>query len=97
MQDYLSIGIAVSLWGMVMALYETNARAAIADILPESKRAFGYGVFGLVFGVTWMIGSLIYGFIYENYPPLMVYFALLVESLAFVLLIALVKMHTKEK
>jgi len=96
-QDYLSIGIAVSLWGIVMALYETNARAAIADISPESKRAFGYGVFGLAFGITWMIGSLIYAFIYENFPFLMVYFVLLVESLAFALLVALIKMHKKKK
>jgi MFS family permease len=63
-QDFVSVAIASFFWGIVMAIYESNARAAIADILPENKRAFGYGVFGLGFGVAWMIVSAIYGYLY---------------------------------
>jgi MFS family permease len=69
-----------------MAIYESNARAAIADILPENKRAFGYGVFGLGFGVAWMIGSAIYGYLYEISHSLIIYFAIITEAVAFILL-----------
>jgi MFS family permease len=74
-----------------MAIYESNARAAIADILPENKRAFGYGVFGLGFGVAWVIGSAIYGYLYEISQPSMIYFALTTEILALILLFIVVK------
>jgi MFS family permease len=49
-----------ALWGVTMGCFETIMRASIADILPPEKRAMGYGVYGLVYGVSWTIGSLIY-------------------------------------
>jgi MFS family permease len=80
-----------------MAIYEGNARATIADILPESKRAFGYGVFGFGFGIAWMIGSAIYGYLYEISPSSMIYFALATEILALILLFFVLKLFKKEK
>ncbi|MCC5994365.1 MAG: MFS transporter [Candidatus Aenigmarchaeota archaeon] len=88
-QNFISVAIASVFWGIVMAIYESNARAAIADILPENKRAFGYGVFGLGFGIAWMIGSAIYGYLYEISPSLIVYFAIITEAVAFILLYVL--------
>jgi MFS family permease len=49
-----------ALWGVTMGCFETIMRASVADILPPEKRAMGYGVYGLVYGVSWTIGSLIY-------------------------------------
>jgi len=49
-----------ALWGVTMGCFETIMRASIADILPPEKRPMGYGVYGLVYGVSWTIGSLIY-------------------------------------
>jgi MFS family permease len=90
-QNFIAVVIASVFWGIVIAIYESNARAAIADILPENKRAFGYGVFGLGFGVAWMIGSAIYGYLYEISQSSMIYFALTTEILALILLFIVVK------
>jgi hypothetical protein len=81
-----------------MAIYESNARAAIADILPENKRAFGYGVFGLGFGVAWTVGSAIYGYLYEVSKSSMIYFAISTELVALALLLITIykwKMNSK--
>jgi MFS family permease len=86
-QNFISVAIASVLWGIVMAIYESNARAAIADILPENKRAFGYGVFGLGFGVAWTVGSAIYGYLYEVSQSSMIYFAISTELVALALLL----------
>ena len=51
------------LWGITMGCFETIMRASIADILPPEKRAIGYGVYGLVYGVTWTLGSFSYAYI----------------------------------
>jgi MFS family permease len=96
-QNFISVAIASVLWGIVMAIYESNARAAIADILSESKRAFGYGVFGLVFGIAWMIGSAIYGYLYENIPFGMIYFVVFTELIASALLYILINKFRKRK
>jgi MFS family permease len=96
-QDFISVAIASVFWGIVMAIYESNARAAIADILPENKRAFGYGVFGLSFGIAWMIGSAIYGYLYEISPSLMIYFALTTEILALIILFFVINLFKKKR
>ncbi len=94
-QNFVAISIASVFWGIVMAIYESNARAAIADILPEQKRAFGYGAFGLAFGVAWMLGSVIYGYIYEIYQSTMLYFAVITEVVALILLLILITKFKK--
>ncbi len=48
-----------AIWGIIMGIYETNMRAAIADIVDEKQRALAYGTFGLVYGVSWTIGGFI--------------------------------------
>ena len=96
-QDFISIIIASVLWGAVMAIYESNARAAIADILPGNKRAFGYGAFSLTFGIAWMLGSIIIGYLYENSPSLIILFVLISELVALLLLLNVVKSFRKKR
>lgn len=69
---------AAVLWGVVMGVYETSMRAAIPDLVHESKRALAYGVYGLIYGASWMLGGLIIGAIHELNPLyLTVYIAIL--------------------
>ena len=55
--------VMAALWGVTMGCFETIMRASIADLLPPEKRALGYGVYGLVYGVSWTIGSFIYAYL----------------------------------
>jgi len=86
-QNLIAVSIASVFWGAVMAIYESNARAAIADILPQNKRAIGYGTFGLTFGIAWMLGSAIYGYLYEISKISMIYFSLIAEIIALIFLL----------
>jgi len=47
-------------WGIVMCSEESIMRASIALLVEPSKRPLAYGVFGLVFGLTWALGGYIY-------------------------------------
>lgn len=82
MNNILSALVSSILWGAVMGMYEGTARAAIADILPQEGRAYGYGIFGASFGAAWMVGSMVYGYLYQNSVGLMIPYALTIESLA---------------
>jgi len=57
---------SVIIWGVVMGIHETIMRAAIADFIPIAKRGLAYGMFNTLYGLSWFIGSLAMGLIYEN-------------------------------
>jgi MFS family permease len=59
-----------TLWGVTMGCFETIMRASIADLLPPEKRALGYGVYGLVYGASWAIGSFIYVYLLLQPQPI---------------------------
>lgn len=83
-------------WGAVMGIYESITRAAIADIVPMEGRAYAYGVFGAFFGVSWMVGSMVYGYLYQHsLITLMVIFSIVTESLAFICLIMSIRVWRK--
>ncbi len=64
------IALASGLWGFVMGLYETVMKAAVAEAVEPSTRAYAFGLYNFVFGVSWMTGSLIAGALYTKtlYP-----------------------------
>jgi MFS family permease len=62
--------VMATLWGVTMGCFETIMRASIADLLPLEKRALGYGVYGLVYGASWAIGSFIYVYLLLQPQPI---------------------------
>ncbi|MEM2893634.1 MAG: MFS transporter [Candidatus Bathyarchaeia archaeon] len=70
---------AAILWGVVMGIYETSIRAAIPGLVHESKRAFAYGVYGLIYGTSWMLGGLIIGALHELNPLYLTIYSALLE------------------
>jgi MFS family permease len=62
--------VMATLWGVTMGCFETIMRASIADLLPPEKRALGYGVYGLVYGASWAIGSFIYVYLLLQPQPI---------------------------
>ncbi|MEM3462804.1 MAG: MFS transporter, partial [Candidatus Bathyarchaeia archaeon] len=91
MNNFVSVLLSSIFWGAVMGIYESTARAAIADIVPLEGRTYGYGVFGALFGVAWMAGSIIYGYLYQNLNGLIIPFTITVELSAFISLLISIK------
>lgn len=81
-------------WGAAMGIYESTARAAIADIVPIEGRAYGYGIFGAFFGMAWMAGSMVYGYLYQHgLITFMILFAVATESVALIGLLTSMKVR----
>lgn len=72
----------VMLWGIGMGAQESIMRAGIAELVPSSHRASGYGVFNTGFGIAWFIGSTVMGFLYDWNIILLVAFSLLLQFLS---------------
>ncbi len=58
----------IALWSIVHAATGSIAKAMIAAIVPSAQRGRAYGLFFLVFGVAWWLGSVGLGALYDNEP-----------------------------
>ncbi len=74
--------ICIVLWGAVMGIHETIMRASIADIVPIEHRGTAYGIFNTIYGVSWFIGSVLIGFLYEISINSIFLFVLLMQVLS---------------
>ncbi|MEM1634706.1 MAG: MFS transporter [Thermosphaera sp.] len=54
-----------AIWGFVIGVFETNVRVAVSDIVNPVQRSLAYGVLGLFYGFSLMIGGLIQGAVYS--------------------------------
>lgn len=80
--SYAFAVVSVVLWGGVMGIHETIMRAAIADFSPIERRGFAYGVFNTAYGVAWLVGGALMGFLYEVSVHYLLIFAVLAEALS---------------
>ena len=81
-QSYASVLIGVVLWGAVMGIHETIMRAAIADLIPLARRGSAYGIFNTVYGLSWLIGATLMGFMYEFMPQAIIAFVIVMELIS---------------
>ena len=54
------------LWGIGLAAEESLMKAALADLIPKDRRAYGFGAFSLAFGIFWFAGSAVMGLLYDR-------------------------------
>jgi predicted MFS family arabinose efflux permease len=81
-QSYGTVLIGVILWGAVMGIHETIMRAAIADLIPIERRGSAYGIFNTVYGLSWLIGATLMGFMYEFKPQAIIVFVVVMELIS---------------
>src|SRR5437588_665236 len=61
---WLALG-GSALWGLGMGVHESIIPAAVATMVPQQRRPSAYGVFTGIYGISWFIGSVIIGRLYD--------------------------------
>jgi MFS family permease len=64
-----SAGVAwagAALWGIALGVHESTMRAAVADLAPASRRGAAYGMFTMIYGLAWLVGSTAIGIAYGH-------------------------------
>ena len=56
----------MALWGISVGTQESILKAAIADRVPEQRRAGAFGLFNMLFGLFWFSGSAVIGLLYDK-------------------------------
>jgi MFS family permease len=67
------------LWGVGYATQDTLLKAIVAEVLPEGKRNFAFGLYYAGYGVGWLVGSIVAGLLYENSRAALIAFSVVVQ------------------
>jgi MFS family permease len=54
-----------ALWGLGMGVHESIVPAAVAPMVPPERRATAYGIFTAGYGLSWLLGSALIGWLYD--------------------------------
>ena len=92
---YSIVLFSIILWGAIMGIHETIMRAAVADLTPLSRRATAYGIFNMVYGLAWFIGSSLIGLLYSVSLKLIIVWVGVAEAISVVFWWQLKKMSEK--
>jgi MFS family permease len=84
----------IAAWGLGLGLQESALRAVIGLMIPADRRASAYGVFDTVFGLLWFAGSAAMGFLYDRSIADLVWFSMVAQALAAILLLRFLKLRT---
>lgn len=76
----------VVLWAIGYGAQGSLMRAVIANLVPQEKRGGAYGTFNAIFGIAWLLGSLLMGVLYTVSVDALVIFSLLAQWLSLPLL-----------
>jgi len=75
-----------------MGIYETNMRAAIADMTLPEQRSFAYGTYGISYGLAWTLGNVTIALLYQaGLWMIMIIYPILMEIIALSLLSITIK------
>ena len=54
-----------ALWGLGMGVHESIVPAAVAPMVAPERRATAYGIFTAGYGLSWLLGSALIGWLYD--------------------------------
>jgi MFS family permease len=80
--DPLFMVIGIALWGVGQGAIGSILRAAVSQLVPQSRRGLGYGIYSTAFGVLWFLGSAATGVLYVISIPLMIAASVSVQFVA---------------
>jgi MFS family permease len=66
-------------------------RWAVTDLVPAHRRGAGYGTFTTVYGLSWLAGAGLIGWLYEHGTTVATLFVVAVQALALGILIPLLR------
>lgn len=74
--------LGMGLWGIGMGAQESIIRAAVAGMVPPSRRGSAYGLLNAGYGLAWFAGSALLGVLYDTSLPGLIAFSVIAQLVA---------------
>lgn len=78
---WMALG-GIALWGLGMGVHESIIPAAVAAMVPQQRRPSAYGTFSAAYGISWFIGSVAIGKLYEVSLTGLIAFSVIAQLIA---------------
>lgn len=62
----LELWIGIAFWAIGMGTQTALFRSVLAYLIPPQQRSTGYGIFGVIYGLAWFLGSSLIGILYDS-------------------------------
>ena len=59
------VWVGIICWGIALGAQNALFRSMLAHLIPPQQRSTGYGIFGVIFGLAWFLGSALIGVLYD--------------------------------
>ncbi len=83
--------VGIALWVLGIGIQESLILAAVATMVPRSRRASAYGIFTASYGISLFLGSVILGFLYNVGRPALIAFGIIAELAAIPVLLWVIR------
>ncbi|MDZ4197581.1 MAG: MFS transporter [Candidatus Izemoplasmatales bacterium] len=93
----VGIIVGVFLWGIGMGAQESILKAVVSGIVSKDKRATAYGIFNSVFGLSWFLGSMMIGYLYQVQMVYVIAFSVITQAISILLLVYFNRIHPFQK
>ena len=87
--------MGVILWAIGMGVQDSLLRSIVGKMTPAGKRGSAYGLFNLIYGAFWFIGSAFSGILYDRSIIILVYFIIITQFLAVPFFISVIKLQRR--
>jgi MFS family permease len=61
-----AVWLGAAVWGFGLGIHESTLRAAVADLVPATRRGTAYGTFTAIYGFAWLVGATVIGASYAH-------------------------------
>src|SRR5215471_18825951 len=82
--------VGAALWGLGMGVHESIIPAAVATMVPHERRPSAYGTFTAVYGISWFLGSVVIGKLYDLSLPALIAFSVAAQLAAIPIFLAVI-------
>lgn len=83
--------LGMVLWGIGLGAQESILRAAVATLVPPERRGTAYGLFNSFYGLSWFLGSVALGLLYDRSLSALIVLSVGLQLLAVVLLLLITR------
>lgn len=80
--EFILVFLGVCLWSVGLGAHETLMRAVVSKMVPMNKRGSAYGIFNMVFGISWFLGSILMGLLYDKSIAALIIFSVVTQLIA---------------
>lgn len=89
--------VGIVLWGIGMGVQESLVRAMLAQLVGTEKRGTGYGIFYFWYGIAWLAGSALIGYMYDYSIPVLILISFLLQMASLPFFYKAKKLNTRAR